>query len=92
MCQYLYDKGLSFIPFTEMPPQIGIDWIQHAKASWGDKFLGLYIYDEPGGKQLDLFENAGLQRHPVQKADNYTDARNQFVATLNASLNWAIWN
>ena len=28
----------------------------------------------------------------MQSADNYTDARNQFEATLNASLNWVIWN
>ncbi len=93
MCQYVYNKGLSFIVFTEMPPQIGVTWIQHAKASWGNWFLGLYVYDEAGGKQLDLYVNAtGGQRYPVKEADNYTDAKNQFVATLNASLNWVTWN
>ena len=92
MCQYIYDKGLSFIVYTEMPPEIGAAWIEHARATWGKRFLGLYAYDEAGGKQVDLFENKGDQRYPVQSADNYTDARNQFEATLNASLNWVIWN
>ena len=92
MCQYVYDKGLSFIVYTEMPPQIERAWIEYAKTLWGDRFLGLYVYDEAGGKQLDLFENQGMQRYPVKEADNYTDARNQFVATLNASLNWVVWN
>jgi hypothetical protein len=92
MCQYIYDKGLSFIVYTEMPPVIGADWITYAKATWGNRFLGLYAYDEAGGKQLDLFENDGKQRHPVQAADNYTDARNQFEMTLNESLNWVVWN
>ena len=92
MCQYLYDEGLSFIVYTEMPPEIGAAWIRYAKATWGSRFLGLYVYDEAGGKQLDLFESDGQRRHPVGEADNYTDARNQFEITLNASLNWVIWN
>jgi hypothetical protein len=30
-----------------------IDWLNQAKTRWGDKFLGVYLYDEPGGKQID---------------------------------------
>jgi hypothetical protein len=29
-------------------------WLDTAKQRWGDKFLGVYIYDEPGGKQVEL--------------------------------------
>ena len=92
LSRYLYDKGLSFIVYTEMPPQIGITWIQRAKESWGTKFLGLYVYDEVGGKQLDFFERNATRLHPVHEADNYTDARNQFVDVLSHSLDWVVWN
>ena len=88
LSQYIYDKGLSFIVYTEMPPRIGAPWIEYAKATWGSKFLGLYVHDEPGGKQLDLFTKDGIVRHPVKSADNYTDARNQFVNTINVTNAW----
>ncbi len=39
--------------------------------------MGLYVYDEVGGKHLDLYP-----LRLFDKADNYTDARNQFVAHL----------
>jgi hypothetical protein len=87
LCQYVYDKGLSFIVYTEMPPKIEATWIETAKAKWGDRFLGLYVYDEVGGKQLDLFKVKA-----VREADNYTDARKKFVAVVNMSLNWVFWN
>ena len=31
-----------------------VEWLNQAKERWGDKFLGVYLYDEPGGKQIDL--------------------------------------
>ena len=87
LAQYVYDKGLSFIIYTEMPPIIEATWIANAKAKWGDRFLGLYVYDEAGGKQLDDFKVKA-----VHEADNYTDAKNQFVSVLNMSLNWVFGN
>lgn len=97
LSQYVYDKGLSFIIYTEMVPpnhtQISDTWIRNAKAKWGNRFLGLYIHDEIGGKQLDLFvDEKDNVRHPVKEAVNYTDARNQFVEIAAQSLNWVRWN
>src|SRR4030043_2019191 len=43
-CQYLYDKGLSFILYTEKP--FRTQWLETAKNKWGNQFLGFYIYDE----------------------------------------------
>lgn len=31
-----------------------VGWLDQAKVRWGDKFLGAYLYDEPGGKQIDM--------------------------------------
>ena len=30
-----------------------VGWLNQAKVKWGDMFLGAYLYDEPGGKQID---------------------------------------
>ncbi len=80
-CQYLYDKGLSFIVYTERPFQH--QWFEDAKIRWGNRFLGFYFWDENGGMQLD---------HPSLKvfkeADNSTDAGNQFIYGLNRGLNY----
>jgi hypothetical protein len=51
-CQYIYDKGLSFIIYSERPPQT--EWLESAKTRWGNRFLGFYVFDEAGGHQLDL--------------------------------------
>jgi hypothetical protein len=81
VCQYLYDKGLSFIVYTESPLQR--QWLEDAKNRWGERFLGFYFWDENGGKQLDLYEYKA-----VVEADNYTDASNQFVNRLKIGLNF----
>jgi hypothetical protein len=28
-------------------------WLNTARKRWENKFLGVYLYDEPGGKQID---------------------------------------
>ncbi|MCZ2807753.1 MAG: hypothetical protein O2V44_00200 [Candidatus Bathyarchaeota archaeon] len=80
-CQYIYDKGLSFIIYTERSPRH--QWLEDAKNSWGDRFLGFYAFDEVGGYQLDLGEYRA-----VREADNYTDAANQFFSVTNMALNY----
>jgi hypothetical protein len=81
-CQYLYDKGLSFIIYGQTIRANQTQWFQNANAKWGDHFLGIYsAADEFGGKQLDLY-----RYRAVWQADNYTDAANQYVANLTANL------
>ena len=46
VCQYVYDRGMSFIIYTERP--LSQQWLNNATASWGSQFLGLYAFDEPG--------------------------------------------
>ena len=56
MCDYAVDAGLDVIVFfgwfdPDYPWQI--PWLDFAKDRWGDDFLGLYLFDEPGGIQVD---------------------------------------
>jgi len=56
VCDYAVESGLDFIVFfgwfdTDYPWQI--PWLDYAKDRWGDSFLGLYFFDEPGGIQTD---------------------------------------
>ena len=30
-----------------------IPWLNNARENWGKNFLGVYLYDEPGGNQID---------------------------------------
>jgi len=87
VCQYVVNRGLSFMIY--MHPQDSIaeisvqkQWVTNAKARWGESFLGLYAFDEPGGRQLDNSE----YRVSYQQADNYTDAARKFTDDLTDTL------
>jgi hypothetical protein len=56
ICDYAVESGLDIIVFfgwfdTEQPWQT--PWLNFAKERWGDSFLGVYLFDEPGGIQID---------------------------------------
>ena len=83
VCQYVYESGLYFIvftiPTTDFPQS---QWIFDARQRWGNRFLGLYAYDETGGRQID-------NDHPymlVEQADNCADAATKYVEQLNGVL------
>src|SRR3989304_6307488 len=81
-CQYAYDKGLSFISLS---PSLGranrTGWLEYAQRTWGDHFLGVYAYDEPAGRQLDLNESR-IGYPPT----SYVDAADQFESNMSSQL------
>jgi hypothetical protein len=85
-CQYAYDKGLSFICLC---PNLGranrTGWLEFAKQTWGDRFLGFYSYDEPAGRQLDLNESRVGNTTP----SSYADAAYLFESNMSSQLNSA---
>ena len=75
---YVYEKGLSFIVYSDDPGFPSTEWLDKAKADFGSKFLGIYYYDEPGGKQLDQATYPAFYY-----AENFSDAANRYVNTVN---------
>jgi hypothetical protein len=86
-CDYVYDAGLSFIVFFGSP-FTGYNYTtMKAKEKYGDRFLGVYRIDEPGGKQLD---NSTFRF--VLDAKNYTDAAETYVRIINDHLVYYIYH
>jgi hypothetical protein len=83
LCQYLYDRDLSFAVFahtnrdSDMPINQS-EWSIFAEQKWGSRFAGLYCYDEPGGHQVDRDPEFSV----VRSADNYSDAASKFIAKI----------
>lgn len=90
-CDYIHDSGLYFIVlFTATPnytTHIPYVWIIKARQKYGEKFLGVYRLDEPGGKQLDT----GMSWF-VQEAENYTDAADNYVELLHNHIEYYLYS
>jgi len=83
MCEYINACGLSFVTYTHTTENTSFEfnqsaWTAYAKQVWGDSFVGLYCYDEPGGYQID--------HHPMfmiaKEAKSYSDAANTYEQKL----------
>ena len=91
---YIDNAGLSFIVlFTSStmynesngyPPDNSIfTWMIQAKQTYGDKFLGIYRFDEPGGNQLD---NGKYQL--INNNSSYTQVGQNYVGNLSIIINY----
>ncbi|MCW4015326.1 MAG: hypothetical protein NWF06_03065 [Candidatus Bathyarchaeota archaeon] len=98
VCDYVYDSGLYFYVFFISLHALQEDgdlvfrynyyphiWISDAKEKYGDKFLGAYAMDEPGGNQLD---SGSFQL--VKEAENQAEAAESFVYLLNGHIYYYI--
>lgn len=89
-CQYLFDKGMYFIVYQDYPLDFNwfskdqSTWLVEAKARWGNQFMGFYYMDEVGGRQLDYDPHWTT----VRKADNYTNANDQFNNRTSNAVDW----
>jgi len=83
VCDYIYQKGLHFIVYVGFaeegyaPPRgPNPEFFTMAATKWGEQFLGVYLFDEAGGKQIDQF-------HPiVDAAENTSGAASLYVHHL----------
>jgi hypothetical protein len=76
--QYAYSKGLHFLVYTDVPNYPSQQWLENAKRLYRDKFMGIYAYDEPGGKQLDRSDFRS-----IKLASNYSEAAQEYVHSIN---------
>jgi hypothetical protein len=81
ICDYAAKANLHFIVyfFSFLIGPWQQEWLHTAKQTWGEKFLGVYLRDEPGGRQIELTE-------PISKASNYSDAADKFVQNISTSF------
>jgi hypothetical protein len=83
---FAYNAGLNFFVYMVYPsPNTHFNydpfkWAAEAKDKYGDQFLGYYLWDEPGGNQLDL--NQFRQFDADSMPYDYRDAANTFVYYL----------
>jgi hypothetical protein len=79
VCNYAAQANLKFIVYFDFISRIAFPWHQQwldtAKQRWGDKFLGVYLRDEPGGKQIENNEF-------FTNASDYSDAANKFIQSI----------
>jgi hypothetical protein len=97
VCQYVYDRGFYFMIYAHPindPEKLAIQcqWVLNAKPRWDEQFLGLYAFDEPGGRQLD---NASYKVVPdeewsAEKYNNFTEAADKYVNTAFIKLHHII--
>ncbi len=96
VCDYAVNAGMSFMVYFDFigiagfPYAWHIPWLINATERWGDKFLGVYLYDEPGGRQIDTkqWHTGDSAREAMENASDYSDAANRFVTSIPASLSW----
>jgi len=94
ICQYAVDANMSVIVyydyvFFDVNPWRWLrTWFTTAKEKWGDQFLGIYLYDEPGGHQIDSgqWHNGTSAKKAMENSSDYHDAANRYVTSIRSSL------
>ena len=87
ICDYAAKANLHFIVyfFSFLSGDWQQEWLDTAKQTWGEKLLGIYLRDEPGGRQIELAET-------VENATSYSDAADKFVQRINATFSMQFLN
>jgi hypothetical protein len=79
VCDYAADSGLYFVVFFDFISRTTFpwhqQWLDEAPHRWGDKFLGVYLNDEHGERQIDK------HRHFTEASD-YDDATERFIHSV----------
>lgn len=82
--QYAADANLSTMVFYDFIHSGLQPWLETAKDRWGNKFLGVYLYDEPGGKQLDTgqWRSGPTAAKLFENVSDHSDAATRFTTAI----------
>ena len=87
-CDYIYGAGLKIVVLFTDATKYNYDtltWLTQAKQKYGNQFLGVYRYDEPGGDQL---ENKDLRF--VKNTTNYADTAANYTKILRDHVDYYV--
>jgi len=95
ICEYAIGAKLNVIVYFDFVLYAGNlswfhMWLDTARERWGNNFLGIYLYDEPGGNQIDTgaWRTGPSARKAMENSSDYTDAANRFVTNIPSTLSW----
>jgi hypothetical protein len=87
ICEYAVNSKMHFIVFFDFISHIiypwHLTWLDTATERWGSKFLGVYLYDEPGGRQIDQGE--WDEGETLGNVSDYSEAAKSFVTSIRAT-------
>jgi hypothetical protein len=86
---YAVDSGLDVIVYfgyfnPKYPWQV--PWLDYAKQQWGSRFLGVYLFDEPGGIVIDGNWTNYYNQLKIHDAPDYLAHEPDIDLALNGSL------
>jgi hypothetical protein len=84
-CDIIYAAKLNFVVlFTGLDKYnyTTTDWMVEAQAKYGQRFLGVYRYDEPGGNQLDNGTSRLIHSYDVPPNPTYAVVSRLFLGNL----------
>ncbi len=89
-CDYIYSSGLQFVilftnvtMYSDWGNYTPAQWISNAMQKYGDKFLAVYRWDEPGGDQIDA-----SRYQLVRNASDSSSAASGYVNGLGSYLKY----
>jgi hypothetical protein len=91
-CDIIYnDSKLNFIVLFTGGDKYSFNiaqWMFEAKDRYGDRFLSVYKYDEPGGNQLDNTPSQLINKTVISPDATYSQISNAYVGNLSFMINF----